>query len=193
MSDRVLTNVSRWRQKAIFAGALCASALACCLSPAADPRGADEVEAAFLYRFAGYVEWPAEAVSAPDFTIAVLGDDALVQALQRILPQHQLKNHPAKARRITRVQELGDAQMLFIGPQYNEELRSVIARAAGHPVLVVTASDHGLEAGSCINFLIVDQRVRFEVSTTAAEHEGLKVSAELLSVAVRVQGGKAHE
>jgi hypothetical protein len=167
--------------------------LGCCLASAADPRGADEVEAAFLYRFAGYVEWPPAALAAQDFTIAVLGDDSMVGELQRILPQHQLKNRPAQVRRINRIQDLGDSQILFVGPQYNDELKSVIARAASRPVLVVTASDHGLEAGSCINFLLIDRRVRFEVSTTAAEHEGLKVSAELLSVAVRVQGEKAHE
>lgn len=166
--------------------------LGCGAASAADLRGADEVEAAFLYRFAGYVEWPPEALAAPDFTIAVLGDDAIVRELQRILPQHQLKNRNAQVRRIARIQDLGDAQMLFIGPQYNDELKSVIARAASRPVLVVTASDHGLEGGSCVNFLVIDRRVRFEVSTTAAEHEGLKVSAELLSVAVRVQGEKSH-
>lgn len=193
MPDRVPINVGRTRRNPFFVGALCACALVCSLARAADPRGADEVEAAFLYRFVGYVDWPSEASSAPVFTIAVLGDDPLIEELQRILPQHQLKNHPAQVRRISRIQDLGDSQMLFIGPRYNDELRSVIARVAPHPVLVVTASDHGLEAGSCVNFLIIDRRVRFEVSTTAAEHAGLKVSAELLSVAVRVQGEKTHE
>ena len=192
MSNRVLINVNRWRPKAIVVGALCAFVLACCPIFAADPHGEEEVEAAFLYRFAGYVEWPPEALSSPDFTIAVLGDDNVVQDLQRILPQHELKNHPAQVRRIRRIEELGDSQILFVGPQYNDELKSVIARLADRPVLVVTSSDHGLDAGSCINFLFIDRRVRFEVSTTAAEHVGLKVSAELLSVAVRVQGGGAR-
>jgi hypothetical protein len=188
VSKRVLTNVNRWRSKAIFVGAVCASVLACCPVVAADPHAEEEVEAAFLYRFAGYVEWPPEALSSPEFTIAVLGDDNVVQELQRILPQHQLKGHPAQVRRIRRIDELGDSQILFVGPQYNDELKSVIARIADRPVLVVTASDHGLDAGGCVNFLFIDRRVRFEVSTTAAEHVGLKVSAELLSVAVRVQG-----
>jgi YfiR/HmsC-like len=192
VSNRVLTNVNRWLPRATFVGALCASVLACCPIFAADPYGEEEVEAAFLYRFAGYVEWPPEALSSPEFTIAVLGDDTIVQELQRILPQHQLKNHPAQVRRIRRIEELGESQMLFVGPQYNDELRSVIARIPDRPVLVVTASDHGLDAGSCVNFLFIDRRVRFEVSTTAAEHVGLKISAELLSVAVRVQGRGAR-
>lgn len=178
--------------KGILVGALCAAVFACCPAFAADLHGEEEVEAAFLYRFAGYVEWPAEAVPSQEFTIAVLGDDNVVQELQRILPQHQLKNRPAQVRRLRRIEDLGDSQILFVGPQFNDELKSVIAHIANRPVLVVTSSDHGLEEGSCVNFLFIDRRVRFEVSTTAAEHVGLRVSAELLSVAVRVQGDKSH-
>jgi hypothetical protein len=36
----------------------------------------------------------------------------------------------------------------------------------------------------------VDRRVRFEVSLTAAERARLKISSELLTVAVRVLGGR---
>jgi hypothetical protein len=184
--------VNRWRQQAILVGALCAAVIPCCPAAAADAHDEAQVEAAFLYRFAGYVQWPAQALASPTFTIAVLGDDNVIQELQRILPQHQLQNRPAQVRRIARIEELGDSQILFVGPQFNDELESLIARVANRPVLVVTSSDRGLEEGSCVNFLFIDRHVRFEVSTTAAEHVGLKVSAELLSVAVRVQGEKSH-
>jgi hypothetical protein len=50
--------------------------------------------------------------------------------------------------------------------------------------------DHprGLDEGGVINFLIVDRRVRFEVSMNAAQRAGLRISSQLLSVAVRVRG-----
>jgi len=38
-----------------------------------------------------------------------------------------------------------------------------------------------------VNFLMADNRLRFEVSLPAAKRAGLKVSSEMLSVAVRVQ------
>jgi hypothetical protein len=41
-----------------------------------------------------------------------------------------------------------------------------------------------------LNFVTVDKRVRFEVSLTAAERAHLKISADLLSVAIRVHGGR---
>jgi hypothetical protein len=180
-----------WSKGALFVG-LCAGLLAYSPPFAADLPDEDEVEAAFLYRFAGYVEWPPEALAGQDFTIAVLGSDGIVEELRRILPHHLLKNRPAQVRRIRGLEELRDAQILFVGPQFNDELKTLIARVAKQPVLVVTASDHGLDEGSCVNFLLVDRRVRFEVSLTAADRVGLRVSSELLSVAVRVQGRSVH-
>lgn len=185
------TVTSRW-SKAALIGGLLASLLASSQVFTADLHDEDEVEAAFLYRFAGYVDWPPEALSGPVFTIAVLGSDRIAQELQRILPDHSLKNRPAQVRRIRGLEELRDAQILFVGPEYDDELKALVARVANRPVLVVTASDHGLNAGSCVNFLVVDRRVRFEVSLTAADRVGLKVSSELLSVAVRVQGRSMH-
>jgi YfiR/HmsC-like len=181
----------RWPKAGLIAG-LCAGLLVYSPLFAADLHEGDEVEAAFLYRFAGYVDWPPEALSGQDFTIAVLGSDSIVRELQRILPQHALKNRPAQVRRIRGLEELRDAQILFVGPQFNDELKTLIARVANRPVLVVTASERGLDDGSCVNFLLVDRRVRFEVSLTAADRVGLRVSSELLSVAVRVQGRSVH-
>jgi hypothetical protein len=183
--------VSRRWSKALVLGLLCGVCLSWPLF-AANVHDEDEVEAAFLYRFAGYVDWPAEALASQDFTIAVLGSDNIAQELERILPHHSLKNRPAQVRRIRSLDELRDAQILFVGPQFNDELKSIISRLDYRPILVVSASDRGLEDGSCVNFLFVDRRVRFEVSLTAADHVGLRVSSELLSVAVRVQGRNPH-
>jgi hypothetical protein len=188
--------MTRWWQhrwsKALVLGALCAAILACWPLSAGALHDEDEVEAAFLYRFAGYVEWPPEALAGQDFTIAVLGSDNIVHELQRILPQHALKNRAAQVHRIRRLEELRNAQILFVGPRYNDELKSIASRVANRPVLVVSASDHGLDDGSCVNFSFVDRRVRFEVSLTAADHVGLRVSSDLLSVAVHVQGRSAQ-
>jgi hypothetical protein len=138
------------------------------------------------------VEWPPEALSGRHFTIAVLGSDTIARELEQILPHHSLKSRPAQVRRIRSLREARDAQILFVGPEFSDELKSIVARVANHPVLVVSASDHGLDDGSCVNFLFVDQHVRFEVSLIAADHVGLRVSSELLSVAVRVQGRSTH-
>jgi hypothetical protein len=192
VSHTTFKTAKHWWARALLIGGLCAAVVAPASLISADLHDEDEVEAAFLYRFAGFVDWPPEAFAGQDFTIAVLGSDSIFRELQQMLPNHPLKNRPAQVRRIRGLDELRDAQILFVGPRYNDELKMVTARVANRPVLVVTASDHGLDDGSCVNFLVVDRRVRFEVSLTAADRVGLKVSSELLSVAVRVQGRSIH-
>ena len=153
-----------------------------------DGYSEDSVKAVFLARFPGYVEWPPTART--QFTIAVLGADGVAAELQRVLPNFQVARLQTQVRKIRRIDELGDAQMLFVGRESPVDLRLIVAATSARPVLLVTDDEHGLDLGSAVNFLLVDQRVRFEVSVLAAERSGLTISSELLSVAARVQGGR---
>jgi len=117
----------------------------------------------------------------------VLGADGVVEELQRELPGYQIKHLPAQVRKIRNVRQLGKAQILYVGPDHSDELGVAVAGVAAQPILLVTGEDRSLEAGGDIHFVLVDQRVRFEVSLPAAERSGLKISSKLLSVAIRVQ------
>jgi hypothetical protein len=64
-----------------------------------------------------------------------------------------------------------------------------IARSAQQPLLLVTEGDSGLAHGSVINFRIIDQRVRFDVSLEAADKHNVKLSSRLLTVANQVHKG----
>lgn len=170
--------------------------LACCLAAllatftasAEDRYREDAVKAAFLYRFTGYVDWPREALAAPTFTIAVLAADPVAQELTRLLPGRAIKNLPTQIRIVRKAQEAADAQLLYVGSDYTGDLEEVTESLATRPVLVVTDRPDGLNAGSAINFLLVDQRVRFEIAMPAVVRCGLWVQPPLLAVAVRVRG-----
>ena len=82
------------------------------------------------------------------------------------------------------------AQMVYVGAGRAHLLRSLVPVPGRASMLLVTDEEEGLTAGSTLNFLTVDRNVRFEVSLTAADRWGLKISSELLGVAIRVQGSK---
>jgi hypothetical protein len=156
---------------------------------AQEPVGPEEVKAAFLFRFGEYVEWPEPAHEGP-VIIAVLGDPAVAAQLRRILPGRHLQGRPVEVHELMQVQESEDADILFLGAGVGEALKRTVAAATRHPnrMLVVTDAPDGLEAGAAINFVIKENRVRFEVSPAAAAAEGLKLSSRLLAVADRVAG-----
>ena len=149
---------------------------------------ADAVKAAYLYRITSYVQWPGTRPADAPFTIDVLGDPAIAADLAQLLAQHTVQGHPARMRVITRISDLGDAQMLYIGPAFRGSVRAAIAAVGDRPVLIVTDEDQGLADGSTINFVEDGQHVRFEVSLTAASRAKLNISSQLLSVAARVEG-----
>ncbi len=148
----------------------------------------ESVKAAFLFRFAGYVEWPTSDSGNGTFTFAIYGADGVATQLEQLLGGLQVHKRPARVVRLTTNADLSNVDILYLGSRSSEEQRSLIARAAARPILIVTDAEDGLTSGSTINFVRLGQNVRFEVSLTAATRSGLKIDSGLLSVAVRVEG-----
>lgn len=151
------------------------------------------VKAAFLYRFTGYVEWPATARGEDGFTIAVLGSRFVAQELAQLLAGRNIKGRPAHVRAIDSVEDASNAQVLYVGLDFNGDLSTALAKLAGKPILIVTDDTNGLDVGGVINFVLVERRVRFEISLSAAEEAGLSISSELLGVATRVRGAPKRQ
>jgi hypothetical protein len=153
---------------------------------AGDLHAEDAVKAAFVLRFAGYVEWPEPVAPDESFTIVVLGDSSIGKHLQSLAAGRSVTNRPVQVRRINSIRDVGDAQVLYVGADRRGSLRELLAPLAGRSVLIVSDEENALESGSTINLRVADQHVRFEVSVPAARQARLRISSELLALAVRV-------
>jgi hypothetical protein len=174
-----------FRQIWLVAGVCVLSAGACAPVIAAD-YSEEVVKAAYLFRLAGYVDWPGGA-DKEDFVIAVLGSPAMARQLGGLARTHLINNHPVRVREAASVRDLADSDILYVGAGRAGSLRSW-RPAASRSTLIVTDEEGGLRDGGMLNFLTIDRRVRFEVSLTAAGQAHLKISSELLALAVRVFG-----
>lgn len=147
----------------------------------------EAVKAAYLHRFAAYVEWPETGPPVGAFTIGVMGSDSVLEQLQRLLPAITVRGRAASARAVKTLADLDEVSILYIAPGRLAAARPIIAAAAKRSVLVVTDDSGGLNVGGVINFVRVGPNVRFEVSQPAADRCGLKIDAALLGVAARVE------
>lgn len=164
---------------------------AACLFVAAQLNAAvfspDAVKAAFLFRFASYVQWPDDASGSGRFVIAVVDGDPVAAQLDRLLPGMNVRGLPAEVRRITKPAELDGVHILYVGPGSAATTRALRARAATLPILIVTDRENGFDTGGVINFLEATRNVRFEVSLVAADRARLSIDSALLAVAARVE------
>ena len=168
-----------------------------CLTAVGAQSGADEahtersVKAAFLYKFLGYVDYPEAAT--PGFgeplVIGILGADHVADELRRITIGRSMNGRTVVVRKLRQGEAPGKVHMLFIGDEDVAETEKLLAAVRQTPVLTVTETARNLRTDSVINFRVVDDRVRFEVSLDAAEKNNLKLSSRLLAVAYKVQRG----
>jgi hypothetical protein len=168
-------------------------ACAQCFAQAQAPsQGAEyQVKAAFLYRFAGYVQWPDGATGPADapFTFGVLGADALADELAQLVEGRTLNGRPVAVQRLRPSGSLDGVHVLFVGQGDAASVSGLRQWVRQRPLLIVTESEGALERGSMINFVLVERHVRFEIALEAAEKSGLRMSSRLLTVAQKVLPG----
>lgn len=183
-----------WRcvpHAAALALALLAASTALVAAPADAERALERrVKAAFLFRFTEFVSWPDAAFVRPDapFVIAVASRDGLAEELRQITSGRMVQSRAIEVRRVAEPEALQAAQMIFVPDSERPRLREWV-RAAPRHALVVTESEGALTAGSVINFVIAEGRVRFEISLDSAEKRALRMSSRLLAVAQGVKTG----
>lgn len=157
--------------------------------PAAGQRPSEyQVKAAFLYSFPNFIEWPVEtfADTATTLTIGILGDDPFGNAFEPFAKK-TIKSRQVVIRRSNRLQELPICQILFICDSEKKYLPQILEHLQGRSVLTVGETEGFAQAGVIANFVLQDNKVRFEINVAAAERAGLKFSAKLLKLALIVQ------
>lgn len=171
-----------------------AAALFLALTPALGQQGAApevRIKAAFLYKFCSFVEWPSASFAEPGapFSIGVLGADALADELARVVEGRTVGERAVLVRKLRRGASLAGLQVLFVGGPDAARLADVLEGARGLPLLTVTETRDRQAEGSMINFVLVEDKVRFDVALPPAEAGHLRISSRLLAVARKVLAG----
>lgn len=172
-----------------------AACLALCLMTAAGlarPQAPLEsaVKAAYLYKFATFVEWPEGSFARPDsvLQIGVAGNDALAEHLARTVGGRSVNGHAVAIRKLRRGESTAGLHILFVGAQERAAIGDYLQAARGQSVLTVTDADEALALGSMVNFVVAGQRLRFEVALENVAPSRLRISARMLAAALRVEG-----
>jgi hypothetical protein len=148
-----------------------------------------QVEAVYLYNFGRFVEWPAKSASKQTnlFTICVLGEDPFGRSLDAALAGETIGNQKVVAKRILNPQMTSDCRILFISSSEENQLNQVIDALDKHDVLTVSDIPHFSRRRGMIQFVLEENRIRFEVNLTAAQRADLTLSSDLLKVAAVVR------
>jgi hypothetical protein len=179
----------------LWAGALALAALA--YAPAHAQTAGEKareslVKAAFLHKFASFVEWPSGSFARSDtpLRIGVLGDEQVFQDLSELSRDRDRDGRRVHTARLAAGDSLAGVHILYLKAGSHARMQELLARVP-EGVLTVADVDGAHPSGSVMSFFVEDGRVRFGVSLEAATRQKLRLSARLLSVARQVQSSLA--
>ncbi len=151
-----------------------------------------QVKAAFLYKFARFVEWPTASFADPTspLIICILGEDPFGPMLDQAVAGKLVQGRPLQILRLARLDQPPPCHILYLSYSSGPELARALALLGNHRVLTVGDTEGFTRAGGMIRLLVNKQNIFFEINAEAAQRAGLSISSQLLKLARARTGGR---
>lgn len=169
----------------------CVLAVANLIPRLALAESADQVKAAFLFNFARYVEWPESAFASADapIRICLIGGEGFDGVLKSAVSGRTVAERPVEVAPLASLDGAADCHLLFFEEGAVAQGATVAERLGSLAVFTISDRAGFAHEGGIANFILVDQKIRFEINQKAARRAGLKISSSLLRLAKLVDDG----
>lgn len=173
-----------WSMATLAAAAMLAA------SPAhAQQASEDAVKAAFLPKFARYIELPAMARpgEGQPFYLCLIGRDPFRALVDKAAASEMIDGHRVAIRRFATTDSAAVAgcNIAFVSGPTDAVTMQMLAVLRRQPTLTITDARWG-KARGMIHFAVVGGRVRFHIDQSSASARGVAISSRLLALAVEV-------
>lgn len=141
------------------------------------------VLSAYIYNFTQFTTWPGAAADREVFTVCVAGRDPFGASLE------PMKSRMVQGKKISiRHYSSGDGDMsgcniLFISGSERGNLKSILSRLQGTPVLTMSEIDGFSAAGGMVEFRPANGKIGIWIDLGAVRSTGIAISSKLLSLA----------
>ncbi len=138
----------------------------------------------FIYNFIKYVNWPHQKNDA--FRIAVYGQSAILDELKKLASLK--KTSTGKAITVVLINAISpddEFELIYVSEGKSRDMKLIVEAARAKPTLIIGQREGLVRKGASIDFITLDDdTLTFEVSRANIESQKLKISGELLRLAI---------
>jgi len=145
-----------------------------------------KVKAAYIIKFFNFFQWAALNSTKPDqpYRIGVLGDSPIYNALKEFLKTHE--GSPIELIEVRPGESLPNLHFLFISKNYNNPIQKVLSETQTMKILTIGEESSFCLKGGIVNFVIVNEKIKFEINRNAARESGIEISSRILRAASKI-------
>jgi hypothetical protein len=143
------------------------------------------IKAGFTYNFAKLMQWPASAFPQPDspIIIGILGNDPFGATLDSVLVGKKVNARGFVVKHLKWGADIKGCNILYVSTTEAAHLDEILHTIKGLPILTIGQMPDFARRGGIVNFIIEDDKVRFEVNVEAAKQADISISSRLLTLA----------
>ena len=143
-----------------------------------------QAEAIFLFNFTKMVEWPLE-YQHNEFVVGVCGNQEAFETIHKYFQGKNVGSQPVKVIFYQFAENVGKCHMLFVSFGKSNDLTTIKGRVGSNKTLIVSERTGALKEGAVINFVVLEDKLKFELNTQNASKYGLKILSELKNMATK--------
>ncbi|MCE2732757.1 MAG: YfiR family protein [Cyclobacteriaceae bacterium] len=151
----------------------------------AQEKPVHEIHSQMMYNFIKYVQWPNETEGG-EFVVGVMGDDEVLNTLKQWYDGKPKGSKKYVIKKITSPGEAATCSVVYLGRSKSNQFEEIKNTISGKPVLTITNGNGLAQKGSCINFKVIDGKLKFEMNQGTLTNSNLKVSGQLVSMAILI-------
>lgn len=145
-----------------------------------------KIKAVFIYNFTRYFEWP-EGKKSGNFQIHIVGTNpSLLKELNDMAAKKKVGTQTIEVLNTPAFDGKSKPHMLFLLSEASKHLSDAISKLKGKGTLIITEKEGAAKTGAAINFVIVDNKQKFEFSKISTNKAGLKASEDFKTLAIAV-------
>lgn len=144
----------------------------------------ENIIAVYIYNFTKFLEWPNN--DSEFFYISVLGKSKITESLYKIAEKEKVNGKKIIIEEIKALNYLKNNSVLFISTDDDNMLPVILKKTTEKNILTISNSQGFANKGVCINFFLVDDKMKFEINRKAIKEAGIIPNTRLLSLAVKV-------
>jgi hypothetical protein len=141
-----------------------------------------KAQSLFIYNFSRMIEWPA-SYRTGDFIIGILGTTEVATELEIYTKAKKVGTQNIQIIRYTTPAEIQQCHILFIPFARTKQLPEVISALGSKSTLIIAEKSGALAEGAAINFVLMDDKMKYELKPENAQKSGIKFSAKLQEMA----------
>lgn len=142
-----------------------------------------EIHAQMIFNFLKYIQWPNDA-EAGEFVVGVMGEDDVFNTLKTYYDGKPKGAKKYSIKKLSSAEEAATCAVVYLGKNKSGQFENIKTAIVGKPVLTITDSSNLGKKGSCINFKVIDSKLKFELNQASVTSSSLKVSSQLSSMAI---------